>query len=320
MSDLPRWSGLSSASAAGIAPVVTGWTDDGTNVRLTTPTDTVSIGTSTPVAGAELTVLKDDASNAAVTDVIVVDHTTSGAAGAGIGTGLLLRAEASAGAISNVARIAGLFTTATTGAEDSAIDFSTRAGGGALTTQWRISSTGLFPSSDNTKAIGSNTARVLSLALGTSGASVYLASGDANPSSRLGTTGLSMGAGGASAVDWTLLRTGAAAATVTGALTTQARTIATSFNLEAAGVYAVAAADEFVGMDTTTGAQAVNLPAAVTGRRLIVKNTSLLAVVNACNVTPNGVETIDGVAGVLALTGTQSVTLLGRTGTGWYIV
>ena len=105
-----------------------------------------------------------------------------------------------------------------------------------------------------------------------------------------------------------------------GALTTQARSINTSFNLAAAGVYIVAATDDFVGMDTTTGAQAVNLPVAVTGRRLVIKNTALVAVVNACNVTPNGAETIDGIAALVALTGTQSITLLGRAGTGWYIV
>jgi hypothetical protein len=36
--------------------------------------------------------------------------------------------------------------------------------------------------------------------------------------------------------------------------------------------------------------------------------------------TPNGAETIDGVAAAFLLTGTQSVTLVGRTGVGWFTV
>ncbi len=51
-----------------------------------------------------------------------------------------------------------------------------------------------------------------------------------------------------------------------------------------------------------------------------MKNTAAVAVVNACNVTPNGAEAIDGVAALVPLTGTQSITLVGRAGTGWYVI
>lgn len=57
MADHPPFSGVIGAPAAAIAPIVTGWTDDGANVRLTTAADTVSIGTAVPVAGRKVTVL-----------------------------------------------------------------------------------------------------------------------------------------------------------------------------------------------------------------------------------------------------------------------
>lgn len=83
--------------------------------------------------------------------------------------------------------------------------------------------------------------------------------------------------------------------------------------------YAVTATDVFVGMDATGGNGVVNLPVAANGREVTVKNTALAAVVNTVAATPNGAETIDGVAGALLLTGTQSVTLVGRAGVGWYV-
>ena len=84
--------------------------------------------------------------------------------------------------------------------------------------------------------------------------------------------------------------------------------------------YAVTATDNFVGVDATGGNKIVNLPVAVTGRQLTIKNTGAIAVVNTVAVTPNGVATIDSVAGAFLLTGTQSITLVARTGTGWYVL
>jgi len=58
------------------------------------------------------------------------------------------------------------------------------------------------------------------LALGGGLVSVYKNSGDANPNAGLSTAGLALGAGGGSATDWSLARTGAAVATMTGELRT----------------------------------------------------------------------------------------------------
>lgn len=56
-----------------------GWTDDGTVVRLTTSTDQVGIGTSTPTAGSKITIVGD----ATLTDIVVTGGTPAGAAQGG---------------------------------------------------------------------------------------------------------------------------------------------------------------------------------------------------------------------------------------------
>lgn len=83
--------------------------------------------------------------------------------------------------------------------------------------------------------------------------------------------------------------------------------------------YTATAADQYIGQDATAGNKVTNLLPAVTGQEITIKNTALVAVVNTVAVTPDGAETIDGVAGALLLTGTQSVTLVGRAGVGWFV-
>lgn len=83
--------------------------------------------------------------------------------------------------------------------------------------------------------------------------------------------------------------------------------------------YAVAATDGAIFMDATGGNGIVNLPAATDRREITVKNSAAAAVLNTVAVTPNGAETIDSVAGARLYTGTQGITLVGRTGVGWYI-
>lgn len=109
---------------------------------------------------------------------------------------------------------------------------------------------------------------------------------------------------------------------VVGTTRTQGRIIAVAFGT--ATPYTMdsgGSPDEFIGRDATLGNKAVLLIAAVTGRKVTIKNTAVLAVLNTVAVTPDGVQTIDGVAypGGLLLTGTQSLTLVGLTGTGWYV-
>lgn len=104
---------------------------------------------------------------------------------------------------------------------------------------------------------------------------------------------------------------------IVGVTRTEGRIITTYF---AAGDRAIIGADDFVGLNATALNRIATLPAAVTGRKIIVKNTGNIAVVNTVAVTPNGAETIDGVAAAVLLTGTQSITLVGLAGTGWFVI
>lgn len=125
---------------------------------------------------------------------------------------------------------------------------------------------------------------------------------------------------GSGAIDWSIRRVNTALAAIVGTLRTQGREISTTYVTHTASPYDVLTTDEFVGMDTTGGVGIIRLPVAITGRKIITSNTALLAVNNAVSVTPNGAETINGVNAVVPLTGTQSITLVGRTSVGWYVV
>lgn len=86
-------------------------------------------------AGSTLTV--DDALNTAVTRTLTLSHTTSGVAAAGIGAGMLLRAESDAGTLRSAGAVDALHTDATDGAEVSVL--SLKAGtAGTLTEGLRV--------------------------------------------------------------------------------------------------------------------------------------------------------------------------------------
>jgi len=72
----------------------------------------------TPTA---LNVVTDDATNTGVTRGLTLSHTTSGTAGAGIGAGALFRAENAAGTLKSAGAVDSIHTTATDGAEVSAL-------------------------------------------------------------------------------------------------------------------------------------------------------------------------------------------------------
>lgn len=67
------------------------------------------------------TITLNDATNTGVSRGITLSHTTSGAAGAGIGAGLLLRAENAAGTTRSAGAVDAIHTTVTDGAEVSAL-------------------------------------------------------------------------------------------------------------------------------------------------------------------------------------------------------
>lgn len=74
-------------------------------------------------------VVIDDATNNGVTRGLTLSHTTSGTASAGIGAGVLLRAESGAGTLRSAGAIDAIHTTATDGAEVSALVLSAAMAG-----------------------------------------------------------------------------------------------------------------------------------------------------------------------------------------------
>lgn len=162
---------------------------------------------------------------------------------------------------------------------------------------------------------------------------------DANPTLALSSASVAYGAGGGSATDVAIRRVSASqlqldngsgapvnGLSILGRLSTRARTLNRVFRLAAAGAYGVTTEDDFVGMNTTTAGQAVNLPSAASvpeGHRVIIKNTAAVGVLNNLALTPNGTDTIDSVNAVVNLTGTQRVTLISQNSAGvvgWHVI
>ena len=116
---------------------------------------------------------------------------------------------------------------------------------------------------------------------------------------------------------------GTASVTLRGKSVTQQRVVGTAFKATGDSPYAAVATDDFIGMDTTTGVAVVNLLPAVTGQRLMLSNTATNAVVNTATFNANGAEkfnTTTGVLGAAILTGAQFMTVVGKTGVGWFPV
>lgn len=109
---------------------------------------------------ATLAFARDDASTNTVLDLVSLVRTTSGLAAAGIGAGLLFRAENAAGSTEDAARIAATLTNAGGGAEASAIDLATRTGGGAVTVRWRVDAAGDLLPQGGAKAVGASGTRI----------------------------------------------------------------------------------------------------------------------------------------------------------------
>lgn len=84
----------------------------------------------------------DNATNAGVTNLITVQHTTDGTPTAGIGTGILFNGESADENPSNFGRIAFIADDVTGGSEDTYADIQLRVGGAALATKYELKSTG----------------------------------------------------------------------------------------------------------------------------------------------------------------------------------
>lgn len=104
-------SGLVGCGSASVG----GWTDAGTNVYVTTSTDSVGIGNTAPISTLELTY---DSSGTTDTPVIQTStRTSSGTPGSGFGQEYMMRAENASNNIKNQSYFRSAWTSATNGAE-----------------------------------------------------------------------------------------------------------------------------------------------------------------------------------------------------------
>ncbi|MBI4064453.1 MAG: hypothetical protein HY401_09170, partial [Elusimicrobia bacterium] len=100
----------------------------------------VGIGTTAPAYILE--VIVNNATTNGITQMLRLDHETTGTAAAGIGAGLVFGAEVDDGTIKNIASVNGILTSAVAASYTSALTFMTKLSAGALTEQMRIDGAG----------------------------------------------------------------------------------------------------------------------------------------------------------------------------------
>ncbi len=84
----------------------------------------------------------DNSTNNAVSDLITVQHTTSGSPAAGIGTGILFNSESADESPSNFGRLSFAASDVTAGSEDTYLDVQLRRAGASLASSYRWQNTG----------------------------------------------------------------------------------------------------------------------------------------------------------------------------------
>ncbi|HEC68989.1 MAG TPA: hypothetical protein ENI31_01695, partial [Candidatus Omnitrophica bacterium] len=99
----------------------------------------VGIGTTSPTE--KLTITLDDSATSTVATLLGLNKTTTGTAGAGIGSGLMFRAEADDGSLVDLAKITSTFDNASSTSPNTSLHFYTR-GGGSLTEAVTIDESG----------------------------------------------------------------------------------------------------------------------------------------------------------------------------------
>ncbi len=93
-------------------------------------------------AAQSTTFTSDNASNSSITNVVTVQHTTSGAPAAGIGTGILFNSESGDENPSNFGTLAFAADDITAGSEDTYLLVQTRAAGASLANAYKFKRTG----------------------------------------------------------------------------------------------------------------------------------------------------------------------------------
>lgn len=106
-------------------------TSDGSNWHITNS-----------AASRSTTFTVNNATDNGVTNLITVEHTTSGTPAAGIGTGILFNGESADESPSNFGRLAFVADDVTAGSEDTYAEFQARIGGNALATTYEFKNTG----------------------------------------------------------------------------------------------------------------------------------------------------------------------------------
>lgn len=94
-------------------------------------------------ASQSTTFAADNATNSAVTNIITVQHTTSGSPAAGIGTGVLFNSESADESPSNFGVLAFVADDVTAGSEDSYFLIQNRTAGAALANAYKFKRTGV---------------------------------------------------------------------------------------------------------------------------------------------------------------------------------
>ena len=97
------------------------WTTNGTNIN-NTNSGNVGVGTTAPAY--RLSVLIDDGVTNGVTQILALDHTTSGTPAVGMGSAFTFRAKRSNGDMAPMGYIAGVWEDPTNGTEDGALVFA----------------------------------------------------------------------------------------------------------------------------------------------------------------------------------------------------
>ncbi|MDP2310933.1 MAG: hypothetical protein Q8P18_33245 [Pseudomonadota bacterium] len=195
----------------------------------------------------------------------------------------------------------------------------------------QIGSGGLRPQTDGVSSLGTAALRLFSVV--GQHYLCYTAAGDAQESAHLYAGTLELGAGGATATDVKLSRSGvremkfegiggSGSFVVDGNADFRAGEKAAGRSVVAAGATNLTVADNVVGFDATAGNQTPTLPqvGTVRGMRVYIKRIAADVSANTVVVTPTGADTIDGAA-TQALAARGSVCLYAPpAGTDWWIV
>ncbi len=120
---------------------LTGTTDSFTSTRMVLDgSGRLGIGTTLP--SVRLHAATDDSATNTVTNILQLNHSSSGALGVSFGTGLLFTGESTTTDGRDMARVQAIWTTATDASRASALQFQTLTNGGSMTTQMTIAGDG----------------------------------------------------------------------------------------------------------------------------------------------------------------------------------